>query len=262
MKHLQIYLFFLIAISVSCSSGKDEDTPKRKIIWQDEFNEDGTPDPEKWTFAGRNTPDWACYCTDDPSTAFVRDGKLHLVGKLSENPEDTAKYNTGCISTKEKFDFKYGRIEVKAKLSKGKGSWPAIWMMPSENKYGGWPHSGEIDIMEHLNFDNFVYQTVHSEYVDIQNKRQNPDYSTTASFKEGDFNTYGMEWYPDSIVFMINNKKKLTYPKVEKEGAAQWPFDQPFYIILDQALGGNWVGEIIDEDLPVTMEVDWVRVYQ
>src|SRR5690606_27430864 len=135
------------------------------LVWEDNFEEDGAPDPSKWSFAGRGKPDWNCYCTDSPETFFVKDGLLYLEAGLNTDPSDSVKYQTGCIQTKDKFSFKYGKLEVRAKLSKGKGSWPAIWMMPQDSKYGGWPDSGEIDVMEHLNFDPFVYQTLHSHHI-------------------------------------------------------------------------------------------------
>lgn len=232
------------------------------LLWQDEFDYQGKPDVTKWSFAPRKSADWACYCADNDSTTYVKEGNLHLRAVLNTNPLDTVKYNTGCIRTTDKFSFKYGKIEVRAKLGKGKGSWPAIWMMPQDPNYGGWPHSGEIDIMEHLNFDSFVYQTLHSNYIDIQEKKEHPPYFTTVPFKADTYNVYGVEWYPDRLDFFVNGKKTFTYPKIENADSHQWPFDQEFFIILDQALGGSWVGNINDEDLPVEMLVDWVRVYQ
>lgn len=175
---------------------------------------------------------------------------------------ETVKYNTGCIRTTDKFSFKYGKIEVRAKLDKGKGSWPAIWMMPQDPKYGGWPNSGEIDIMEQLNYDSIAYQTVHSNYIDVLGKKEDPKYFKTVPYRVNEYNIYGVEWYADRLEFFLNGKKTFTYPKIENADSSQWPFDQEFFIILDQALGGSWVGNIEDEDLPVEMLIDWVRVYQ
>lgn len=98
--------------------------------------------------------------------------------------------------------------------------------------------------------------------MDIQKQKDNPKYYTTTPFKTGEFNVFGLEWYPDRLDFTINGKQTFSYPRVEGKGSAQWPFDQEFYMILNQALGGNWVGSITDSDLPVQMVVDWVRVYQ
>ncbi|WP_242921202.1 glycoside hydrolase family 16 protein [Pontibacter liquoris] len=231
-------------------------------VWADEFETNGAPDPARWGFASRKSADWACYCADTLATTFVKDGQLYLRGIINRDPTDTAKYKTACIQTKDKFAFRYGKVEVRAKLAKGKGSWPAIWLMPQASKYGGWPLSGEIDIMEHLNSDTIIYQTMHSGYIDRLNQKTNPPYFATTPFEVGGYNIYGLEWYPDRLDFFVNGRKTFTYPKLAQADASQWPFDQEFYIILDQALGGNWVGEIHNEDLPVQMAVDWVRVYQ
>ncbi len=232
------------------------------LVWSDEFEKDGTPNPAKWTFASRKSADWACYCADTLATTFVQGGQLYLRGIINRDPKDTVKYKTACIQTKDKFAFKYGKVEVRAKLGKAKGSWPAIWLMPQKAKYGGWPLSGEIDIMEQLNYDAIFYQTLHSGYIDRLGQKNNPVYSATAPFNVDDYNVYGLEWYPDRLDFFVNGRKTFTYPKVQGVDPSQWPFDEEFYLILDQALGGNWVGKIRNDDLPVQMAVDWVRVYQ
>ena len=240
--------------------GAECQTTNWKLIWQDEFSKDSKPDTTKWSFAGRGKADWNCYCFNDTSTAFVRNGKLFLSGIVSKDKSDTAQYQTGCISTKNKFSFKYGKLEVRTKLAKGQGSWPAIWLLP---EHGSWPKGGEIDVMEQLNYDTIFYQTMHSYFIDVLKHKDNPKYYTTAPFKVGEFNIFGMEWYSDRIDLLINGIKTFSYPKIENDSThSQWPFDQNFYIILDQALGGNWPGSVKKEGLPVSMEVDWVRVYQ
>ena len=263
MKNLLSGLFlYSLLFTMGTKSFAQEPSEKWELIWQEEFNYEGEPDPEKWSFAPRQSSDWACYCADNDSTRYVKNGNLHLRGIINTRPGDSAKYNTGCIRTTDKFSFKYGKIEVRAKLDQGKGSWPAIWMMPQDPKYGGWPHSGEIDIMEQLNSDSIVYQTLHSNYIDVQQKKEDPLYYTTAPYKVDEFNVYGVEWYPDRLEFFVNGRKTFTYPRIINADSKQWPFDQEFFIILDQALGGSWVGSIKDEDLPMEMLVDWVRVYQ
>ncbi len=117
-------------------------------------------------------------------------------------------------------------------------------------------------MMEQLNFETSFYQTIHSDYIDNLKNREYPKYSTTSPYKIGEFNIFGMEWYADRIDLFINGIKTFSYPKVEGNGASQWPFDQEFYIILNQALGRNWVGPVNDADLPVKMIIDWVRVYR
>ncbi|MFB9864416.1 glycoside hydrolase family 16 protein [Rufibacter immobilis] len=260
---MKVLYLFLILLCTGCASLlHDGNHSGWKVIWEDDFSKDGAPDPAKWRFAGRRSPDWACYCADNPEITYVKDGFLYLKAVLNENPTDTAKYQTACIHTKDKFAFAYGKIEVRAKLARGKGSWPAIWLMPQDSKYGGWPKSGEIDIMEHLNYDTIFYQTLHSEYIDQMNQKNNPVYFATPSFKEGEFNVFGMEWYSDRLDFFVNGQKTFSYPKIGNADSRQWPFDQKFYLILNQALGGKWVGSIKDEELPVQMVVDWVKVSQ
>lgn len=263
VKKLMILFYLWAGFSACAQDGAvDGGDGNWSLVWNDEFETEGVPDPSKWVFSGRRSPNWACYCTDSPENAFVSGGKLFLRGIPSPNPEDTARFNTGCIQTSGKFSFLYGKLEVRARIAKGQGSWPAIWMMPALSVYGGWPRSGEIDVMEHLNFDTIFYQTVHSDYIDNQKQRNNPVYFATAPFKTGEFNTFGLEWYPGRLDFFINGTKTFSYPKVEGAGSNQWPFDQEFYIILNQALGGSWPGPVNPGHLPVQMEVDWVRVYQ
>ena len=252
-------LFLLSA----CRSSLPRQSNGWKLIWQDEFGVDGKPDSTKWGAAPRKKADWACYCTDDTATAFVKDGRLILRGIASKGGADTATYQTGCVQTRDKFFFKHGKLEVRAKLDKGQGSWPAIWLMPQESKYGGWPASGEIDVMEHLNNDTLFYQTLHSHYIDRLGQKNNPRYFATAPFTVGEFNVFGLEWYPDRLDFFVNGKKTFTYPKLAADTTGtQWPYGENFYVILNQALGGAWPGPVKKADLPVQMEVDYVRVYQ
>lgn len=257
-----ISLFPFIVENVFAQNGNDISGGSHwTLIWQDNFSKDGAPDPSKWSFTGRGKSPWNCYCADDAATATVKNGQLYLSGIVSNQPSDTAPYLTGCIETKHKFFFKYGKVEVRAKVPLAQGSWPAIWLMPEESVYGGWPRSGEIDVMEHLNNDSIFYQTVHSGYTYIEKHTQNPPHGGKAPLDRDAFNVYGMEWYPDRMDFFVNGVKTFTYPKLKSGPDNQWPFDQSFYIILDMALGG-WPGEIKNEELPTIMVVDWVKVYQ
>lgn len=253
-------LLFLFIIGISASAVAQ--TNDWQLIWQDQFSKDGKPDTSKWSFTGRGKSAWNCYCTDDPTTAIVKNGQLYLSGIVSIDPADTASYQTGCIETKHKFSFKYGKLEVRAKVPQAQGSWPAIWLMPENSIYGGWPKSGEIDVMEHLNHDSLFYQTVHSYYTHMLHHVNNPKHGGIAPIDPGKFNVYGMEWYPDRMDFLINGKKTFSYSRIDNDTTkTQWPFDQPFYIILDQALGG-WPGKIKNDELPATMIVDWVKVFK
>lgn len=234
-----------------------------QLVWQDEFNVNGDPDPTKWVFTGRSTPYWQQYCTDRPEVRYVKDGYLYLKGiKNIDMPSDTASHQTGCICTLGKFSFLYGKIQVRAKLEKtGKGAWPAIWMMPEKIIYGPWPKSGEIDIMERINTQQFVHQTLHTWYTK-HGGANNPINTQKTVFPQPDFNVFGLEWTPDSLLFSMNDSVTLRYPRSANSTFENWPFDQKFYVILNQAAGGNWPGAVNPADLPFSMAVDWVRVYQ
>ena len=229
-----------------------------KLVWEDNFDKDGNVDPSKWTLVTKGTPDWKKYMTASIDYAFVKDGKLIL--KAVKHADG---YHTGGVESSKKFSFKYGKVEVKAKLGSGQGTWPAIWMMPEKEVFGGWPGSGEIDIMEHLNNDANIYQVIHSHYVDNLGITTDPPNSHTPPFSVGQFNTFGVEWFPEKIDFLVNGDITFSYPK--KVGLPadmlQWPFDEHFYLILNQALGGSWVGKIEDSILPVQTEIDYVKVY-
>lgn len=238
--------------------------PKWKLVWSDEFNGNRI-DTRYWTKIKRGTPDWKNTMSEDPSLFAVKNGKLILRGKVNPNTKkDPSPFITGGISTEKKFAFRYGKIEIRAKVDSAQGAWPALWMLP-DGKNRKWPDDGEIDIMEHLNFDDFAYQTVHSRYTYTLGRR-NPKNGATGKIKRKDYNVYGAEWYPDKLVFLINGKETFTYPRVPaEENNGQWPFDKPFYILVDMQLGGSWVessGKINPKHLPAEMHVDWVRVYK
>jgi beta-glucanase (GH16 family) len=238
------------------------DAKEWKLVWQDDF--DGTSiDTGKWTKTPRGTADWDKHMSDDERCYSLRNGMLYLRGIKNPGVDgDTSRYLTGGIYSKGKFAFQYGKIEIRAKLEGGQGAWPAMWMLAEQEKYGKYPRNGEIDIMEHLNFDNIVYQTTHSYYTLELKKADTPPHYGTAQFDVSAFNTFGINWFPDKIVFTVNGKETFIYPRVENVDPSQWPYDQPFYVLIDMQLGGNWVGKINPDHLPVQMIVDWVKVYQ
>jgi beta-glucanase (GH16 family) len=233
-----------------------------EVVWEDQF-ENPQLDTTKWTRIPRNNADWGRHMTDDSMCYNIANGKLYLKGIV--NPDtliDPRPFLTGGVYTKQKFAFQYGKIEIHAKLECAQGAWPAMWMLAEKNKYGMYPRNGEIDIMEHLNFDSIIYQTTHSYYTLELKQKTNPPYSTTTKIDIDQYNTFGLEWYPDKLVFTLNGVETFIYPKVKGVDPSQWPYDQPFYILIDQQLGGSWVGKVDPEDLPVQMIIDWVKVYQ
>ena len=137
---------------------------------------------------------------------------------------------------------------------------PAFWLLP-ENE--GWPNGGEIDIMERLNNDTIAYQTVHSAYTYTLGIKDNPKQGGIGFINRDDYNVYSVEMYQDSLVFFINETRTFAYPRIETDKEGQFPFtDKKFYLLLDMQLGGSWVGAVDSSDLPVEMEIDWVRFYQ
>lgn len=235
---------------------------KWKLVWKDDFNGNSL-DTTKWTKVPAGKSAWNKHMSYDPSCYALLNGLLHLKG--IPNPDtslDKRPFITGGIYSKGKFAFQYGKIEIRAKLGAAKGAWPAMWMLAATNKHGAYPRNGEIDIMEHLNYDSIIYQTIHSYYTLNLKQDKHPPHFGTAKFNTNDFNVFGLKRYPDSILYSVNGKRTFTYPRVKGVDSSQWPFDQPFYVLIDQQLGGDWVGEVQPADLPVEMVVDWVKVYQ
>lgn len=231
-----------------------------KLVWQEDF--DGTSINEStWSKIPRGSSDWNRYMSDYDSLYAVRDGNLILRGIVNHSQKsDTARYLTGGVFTKSKRNFELGRIEIRAKLGSATGYWPAFWMLPETAE---WPQGGEIDIMEHLNYDSVVYQTVHSNYTFVL-KQKTPPPGTVPAFNRDDYNVFGLEKYKDSLCFFVNGIKTMTYPRVDSLVAkGQFPFcDEPYYLLLDSQLTGSWVGAADSKTLPVEMAIDWVKFYE
>ena len=200
--------------------------------------------------------------TDDEDLYDMKDGKVIFYGKANtDKKEDPSPYLTGGLWGLNKAAFSLGRVDIRAKFDCAKGFWPAVWLLPQGNSepYSG---GGEIDMMEHLNFDNFVYQTVHSRYTNLVNK-VDPKNHVKPFVDVNEFNTYSVEVLPDKLVFLINNEVTYEYPRITPKDPTQFPFDRnDYYVVLSSQLGGEWVGEVDLEGKTVKLEVDWVRVYQ
>ncbi len=248
-----------------------------KLVWEDDFSK-GKLDNSVWTRIGLfETPKWKvpvekwrevknCFryiTATDPRVVQFDSTNIKLMGII--NPDsltgDPRPYLTGGIFSWRKFAFQYGRIEIRAKLDQAYGMWPAIWMLSEKDVYPD-QHNGEMDIMEKLNHDTFAYQTTHNHYT-ITLKQTEPKKSATAPIDTAGYNVYSVSWYPDKLVYAINGVKSYEYPKVPGAGTYQWPFDQPFYLIIDQQMEHEWPGKITNPgELPISMTVDWVRLYQ
>ena len=239
---------------------KFESTPS----WADEFDYTGKPDVLKWGYDiggdgwGNNELQ---YYTDNIKNASVADGLLTITA--IREPTVGREYSSARLISKNKGDFLYGRIEVKAKLPAGKGTWPAIWMLPTDWAYGGWPKSGEIDIMEHVGFDpNKVHITVHTEaYNHSIGTQVGKSRIVTNAISE--FHLYRIEWTPLKILGYIDDQLLFEF-KNDGKGYAYWPFDKRFHLLLNIAVGGNWGGQQgVDNSIwPASMQIDYVRYYK
>ncbi len=228
-----------------------------KLILTEEFK--GKRLNEKlWSRIEQGAPDWRKNMSTRPDLVEVKNGVLFAYGKRNEDrTADPRSCLTGGISSQKKFALLYGKVEVKCKLHAQKGAWPAIWMMPDKGDKP-WPVGGEIDIVERLNFDNFVYQTVHSSWT--QGHPNDPPKGGRGTFQTDDWNVYGLEWTPEKLVWTVNGKTTHQYAKVG-EDLARYPWVEPFYLMIDMQLGGSWVGPINESTLPTQMEVEWVKFY-
>lgn len=265
---LKILIMMLVFVSAHAKAqnemGSDINAPQKKVRWKqvfkDDFKKKGGFDEDKWSFCLPGNAAWAKYLTPSSDYAYQAGGKLILRMDDRSIDGNNDPYHSGGIKSHGKFGFKYGKIEVRAKFKHGQGSWPAIWMMPDSSVYGDWPNSGEIDIMEHLNRDSIVYQTLHS--AGLTDSKGGSTASAKSPFKVNDFNVYSIEWTAQELRFYVNKTLGYTYKKPANATWKEWPFDQSFYIILNQSGGLGWPGPLTASDLPFLMEVDWVRVYK
>lgn len=240
-----------------------------RLVWSDEFDYEGEPDNTKWGYDIGNHQ-WAnrelqAY-TKRPGNVYVKDGKLTI--KALKEKDGDREYTSARLVTYGKQSWQYGLFEFRAKLPKGKGSWPAIWMLADSIRNGvPWPRCGEIDILEHTGqHENRLFFSLHSER--HNHTRKDTKQYTEIYYKEGvceEFHDYHMEWTPDYIEYYVDGISVCRYNKAddtENQSESSWPFDQPFYLILNIAVGGTMGGEVDETSLPYVMEVEHVRVYQ
>ena len=236
-----------------------------KLTWSEEFNYHGLPDSTIWNYAeggdGYGNRELQYYTKADSNNAIVKNGKLFITA-LKQNREKN-QYTSARLNTKNKAEFQYGRIEVRAKLPAGRGTWPAIWMLGKNRVEAGWPKCGEIDIMEHVGFDkDTIHGTIHTQaYNHMKGTQKGKTIFIENPYTA--FHIFSIEWTPEKIDFLLDG---VVYNHIVNEHLSinEWPFDQPFYLILNLAVGGDWGGQKgIDESVfPATMEVDYVRVFE
>lgn len=248
-------------------AGQASPDNKWKLVWSDEFDYSGLPDSKKWSYDTEgNANGWGnneaqYYTSGQLKNSEVKDGFLYI-NAIKENAGDK-KYTSARLITKSKGDWLYGKVEVRAKLPEGKGMWPAIWMLPTDWAYGGWPASGEIDIMENVGYDPYVIvASAHTQsYNHVQGTQKNAKLTIPDCYTE--FHNYTLEWEASEYRVYVDDKLYFTF-KNESTGYKVWPFDKRFHLLLNVAVGGNWGGAkgIDDTIFPRSMVVDYVRVYQ
>jgi beta-glucanase (GH16 family) len=238
-----------------------------QLVWSDEFDVDGKPDPQKWSYDvggnGWGNRELQYYTNGD--NVEIKDGKLIIEAR--QETIGPNNFTSTRLVSRNKGDWRYGKIEVVAKLPDVLGSWSAIWMLPTVSQYGGWPRSGEIDIMEYVVQDlDIIHGTVHTaKFNHLEGTQQG--FSKQLSNVSETFNTYTIEWLPDQIRYYINGEYSYRFMPslyLNCPTSQQWPFDIPFHLILNIAVGGNWGGArgVAEEGWPTTMEIDSIRVYQ
>ena len=241
-----------------------------RLVWADEFNYQGLPNPSRWRYDvgghGWGNNELQFYTANRRQNARVLNGRLIIEAR--KEPWQGRDYTSVRLLSKQ--TWTYGKFEMRAKLPSGRGTWPAIWMLPINGTYGNlsWPDNGEIDIMEHVGFDpDIVHASIHTAAYNHTIGTQ----KTSQIFVPGArtrWNIYSVEWNANQIDAFVNGRRYFTFPNERLQGTGadwrQWPFDRDFFVLLNIAVGGNWGGaKGVDPSIwPQRMEVDYVRVYQ
>ncbi len=258
MRKLFTYAIMLLGISSHAQNWQ--------LVWSDEFDYSGLPDPAKWGYdtgaGGWGNNELENYTADRTENARVENGTLILEARRDWH--DGIEYSSARLVSRDKGDWLYGRIEIKAKIPLGQGLWPAIWMLPTDWEYGGWPASGEVDIMESFALGGIkptqVEANVHTQAYHHSIGTNKGAAITTLSNIEDNYHVYGVSWFEDYMVFDVDGQEYFTF---DNEGTWEaWPFDKRFHLIMNIAVGGS-LGTTPDPNIfPKQMTVDYVRVYQ
>lgn len=237
-----------------------------RLVFSDEFDTDGAPDPSKWQYETGYIRNGEMQYYTRGLNAVCKDGLLVI-----EARNDSATINgeicpvtSASLTTKDRAAWKYGYVEVRAKLPSSLGTWPAIWMLPQENSYGKWPRSGEIDIMEHVGYNpDKVHFSAHTERFNHMRGTQRT-YQIDAPEAVGGFHVYALKRTPDRLTWYYDGKECYAIDREKDSDWTTWPFDIDYYLILNLAFGGGWGGsEGVDlSSLPQRYEIDYVRVFQ
>jgi beta-glucanase (GH16 family) len=235
---------------------------KWELVWSDEFDYTGSPDPEHWGYeTGHIRNNELQYYSSEENNVRVKDGHC-LIRLLLEEGEDSI--TSASINTLGKQDFLYGRIEVRAKIPSALGTWPAIWMLGTNRSEVGWPACGEIDIMEHVGYDpNLIHANIHTK---AYNHSIGTNKGNQIEIQDpwADFHLYALEWDQDRLDFFLDDSLYFTFENDQAGNSDTWPFDKPHYLLINLAYGGSWGGnQGVDVGaLPLEYLIDYVRYYK
>ena len=251
-----------------------------ELIWSDEFDRDGTPDPSKWTFENgfKRNAELQWY---QPDNAFIKDGVLVIEARRERKPNPRfgdpdqpeafrwrrhINYTSASLQTKGLFQWQYGRLEVRARIKAEQGLWPAIWTLGSD---GRWPANGEVDLMEYYDgsiLANFAWAADHPSKPRWKGRKVPLAQLTNDAGWDTRFHTWVMDWSEKEITLSLDgavlNRIDLMKVKNHPKADVPLPFHQPHYLILNLALGGQQGGPVKDTTFPSRYEIDYVRVYQ
>jgi len=235
-----------------------------QLVWSDEFNTDGVPDTTKWAYDvggnGWGNNELEYYTNARPENARIANGNLIIEAR--KESFGGRNYTSARLLTKNKAQWTYGKFEIRAKIPKGRGTWPAIWLLSANNPLL-WPDDGELDIMEEVGFTpNVIYGTAHNKLYNGANGKQKGSNQLVPDAQDS-FHVYSLEWTDTQVQWLIDNNVYFTYTN-QGGGTDAWPYLKDFFMILNVAIGGNWGGTqgVDDSIFPQSMLVDYVRVYQ
>ena len=264
--HSIIYLAALKSALIASAATLDS-TDEWTLIWSDEFEYEGNPNSEKWAYDvggnGWGNKESQFYTKDRRENARVENGNLIIEARKED--WEGRNYTSARLVTRDKAAWTYGRFEIKAKLPNGRGTWPAIWLLPVDWNLGSklWPDVGEIDIMEHVGHDpGVIHASAHSKTYQWQKGTQKTGTVKVSDASEA-FHVYALEWTETNIKAYVDNKQYFHYEN-EGKGWEAWPYQRDYYLILNIAVGGLWgrVKGIDDEAFPQQLLIDYVRIYQ
>lgn len=269
------FLFICICILMSSCTNSPVDQPPvvdedgYQVIWQDEFDTTQI-DRKKWDFQLGTGSEYGLsgwgnnelqFYTNRSDNARIENGSL-IIEARKETLQGQS-YTSARLVTKGLENWTYGKFEARIKLPKTRGLWPAFWMLPEENTYGSWPASGEIDIMELVGHTpEIIFGTVHFGNNSNDRNYITGEYALDSGTFADDFHIFTVEWEAEQIRWKLNG---VEYHSVTKSDLVpyRWPFDQPFYLLLNVAVGGNWPGNPDSSSIfPQRMVIDYVRVYK